>query len=202
MVRISCFHIPGATVYSAHMVALLVVAVALGLDNFAASVAIGIGGVDRRTRLRVAGIFGLFETAMPAIGLLIGHGLAGELGPAARWTGAATLAAAGVYQFRRDDTTRGWHGWRLLASGAALSLDNLAVGFALGAVRVPVAVAVTVFGVATVVMSMIGLEVGARVGTAAGDRGEILAGIVLICVGIAMAAALLRRERRQVAVLV
>ena len=34
---------------------------------------------------------------MPAAGLLIGHGLAGELGRAARWTGALVLAATAVW---------------------------------------------------------------------------------------------------------
>jgi putative Mn2+ efflux pump MntP len=41
------------------MLALLLVAVSLGLSNFAAAIAIGVSGVDARTRLRVAIVFGL-----------------------------------------------------------------------------------------------------------------------------------------------
>ena len=41
------------------MLALLLVAVSLGLTNFAAAIAIGITGVDRRLRLRVALAFGV-----------------------------------------------------------------------------------------------------------------------------------------------
>ena len=62
------------------MVALLVVAVALGLNNFGAAIAIGVGGVDRRTEIKVATVFGLCDVVMPAIGMLIGTGLAGPLG--------------------------------------------------------------------------------------------------------------------------
>src|SRR6202035_4122577 len=54
----------------AAMVALLLVGASLGLSNFAASVGIGVGGVDARARLRVGIIFGIFETAMPILGLL------------------------------------------------------------------------------------------------------------------------------------
>jgi putative Mn2+ efflux pump MntP len=36
------------------MVALLVVAVVLGLNNFGAAIAIGVSGVDRRTSIKVA----------------------------------------------------------------------------------------------------------------------------------------------------
>jgi putative Mn2+ efflux pump MntP len=46
-------------------VALLLVAVSLGLSNFAAAVGIGVTGIDARTRLRVGLIFSIFETAMP-----------------------------------------------------------------------------------------------------------------------------------------
>lgn len=56
------------------MVTLLVVALALGLNNFAASVGLGVGGTVQR--VRVAVVFGLFEIAMPVIGLLLGRGLA------------------------------------------------------------------------------------------------------------------------------
>ena len=63
------------------MVALLVVAVALGLNNFGASIAIGVSGVNRRTEFKVAAVFGLCDVVMPAAGMLIGRGVAGELGP-------------------------------------------------------------------------------------------------------------------------
>jgi hypothetical protein len=51
------------------MVALLVVAVALGLNNFGAAIAIGVGGVDRRTEIKVATVFGLCDVVMPASGM-------------------------------------------------------------------------------------------------------------------------------------
>jgi hypothetical protein len=62
------------------VVALLLVALSVGLDNFAASTALGVTGVDRRLRLRVAGVFGAFEGLMPVLGLLLGRAVAHELG--------------------------------------------------------------------------------------------------------------------------
>jgi manganese efflux pump family protein len=177
------------------MVALLAVAIALGLNNFGASIAIGVSGVNRRTEIKVATVFGLFDIVMPAAGMTIGRGLAGELGHAARWAGAGILAVAAVWGLIEalhgdDDTPRAqaWHGWRLLVSGAALSLDDFAVGLALGTVAVPIIVAVLVFGATSAVMSVIGLELGAKLGGAAGDHGEVAAGVVLIGVAAAMAA--------------
>lgn len=51
------------------MLALILVATALGLSNFAAAIGIGLSGVDTRVRLRVAIVFGTFEAAMPLPGL-------------------------------------------------------------------------------------------------------------------------------------
>jgi len=175
------------------MVALLLVAVALGLNNFGAAVAIGVSGVDRRTELKVATVFGLCDVVMPAIGMLIGTGLAGPLGSAARWAGAGILALTAVWGLIEavrgdDDGPKIWHGWRLLVSGAALSLDDMAVGLALGTVRFPILLAVTAFGLMSFIMSIIGLKLGGKLGAVAGDRGEVVAAVMLLCLSGAMAA--------------
>jgi manganese efflux pump family protein len=175
------------------MVALLLVALALGLNNFGAAIAIGVSGVNRLAGLKVAAVFGLWDVVMPAAGLLIGHGLAGELGSAARWTGAGVLAATAVWGLVEavrgdDDAPSAWHGWRLLVSGAALSLDDFAVGLALGTLAVPVVAAVIIFGVFSAVLTLLGLELGAKLGLVTGERGEVVAAIMLLGLAGAMAA--------------
>ena len=181
------------------MVALVLVAVSLGLSNFAASVGIGVSGIDAQTRLRVGVIFGLFETGMPILGLLLGRSLATTLGQAAHWIGAALLIATGGYTViqalrslaghdgQAPATPAGQPTGRLLITGAALSIDNLAVGFALGTFHVSLALAAIVIGAISVSMSLIGLELGSRIGARAGERGELLGGLVLIGVGVTVA---------------
>jgi putative Mn2+ efflux pump MntP len=182
------------------VVALLLVAVALGLSNFAASVGIGISGVGSGTRLRVGVVFGLFETGMPILGLLLGHGLAHTLGHAARWVGAALLIGTGLYAVIQAARSRGGadpaaeaasQTGRLVVTGLALSIDNLAAGFALGTYHVSLVVAVVVIGAVSVTLSLLGLELGDRLGARTGDRGELLGGLVLIGVGMALATGLL-----------
>src|SRR5712691_7314485 len=81
--------------YRGPVPALVLVALSLGLSNFAAAIGIGVAGVDNRTRVRVGVVFGIFETAMPILGLALGHSLASTLGHAARWVGAGLLIATG-----------------------------------------------------------------------------------------------------------
>ena len=180
------------------MLALLLLAVAVGLSNFAASIGIGVSGVSRSIRIRVAVVFGLFEAGMPVAGLVLGRSLAADLGQAARWLGAGVLIAVGVAGLLQawrsrdaDASSRPTHVWRtgrVLISGLALSSDNLAAGFVLGAYHTGLPVAAAVFGVVSVAMSLAGLELGARIGIATGDRSELIASAMLIAVGTAIAA--------------
>jgi len=196
------------------VLALLLLAAALGLDNLAAAIGIGVGGVRGATRVRVAVVFGLFEAGMPVLGLLLGHGLADSLGEVARWLGGAVLIAVGLVQ--GAGLVRARHAaapaggapeagalapggrarpqrigrqpiWRQLLGGLVLSGDNLAAGFALGAYHASLALAAAVFGVVSVAMSLAGLELGARIGAVTGDRSELIACALLIVTGAVIA---------------
>lgn len=178
------------------MLALLLVAGSLGLNNLAASIAIGLSGVDRATRTRTALAFGLFEAGMPVLGLLIGRQLSHALGGAADTVGGLLLIAVGaqvtISAVRSPrDSPRPAEPQRLanlLVLAAALSIDNLVVGFALGAYRAPVALSVAIIAIVSVGLSLVGLELGARLGERVEHRSEQLSGIVLIAVGLAILA--------------
>ena len=182
--------------YRGPVLALVLVALSLGLSNFAAAIGFGVAGADATTRVRVGVVFGIFEAGMPILGLALGDSLVSTLGHAARWAGAGLLIATGAYgllQALRAGAA-GAAGspegqlplTRLLVTGLALSIDNLAVGFALGTYHVSLALAAVVIGAVSVVMSLAGLELGGRIGLRAGPRGELLGGLVLIGVGVAI----------------
>jgi putative Mn2+ efflux pump MntP len=180
------------------VLALLLVAVSVGLDNFAASTAIGLGGVNGKLRLRVGVVFGAFEAVMPVVGLLLGHSVVHDLGSAAKPAGGALLGLAGAYAVTtalvsKKETVgdRDLGVKRLLVIGAALSIDNLVIGFALGAYRVNLAVAAIVIGAISVALSLLGLEIGRQFGERLGPRSELVGGAVLILVGVAIGTGLL-----------
>jgi putative Mn2+ efflux pump MntP len=175
------------------VVALLLVALSVGLDNFGACTALGVSGVDRNLRVRVAVIFGVFEGAMPVVGILIGHAAAHGLGSAAKPIAGAVLGLAGAYAIVMELV--GEKGLsrspepgvtRLALMGAALSIDNLVIGFGLGTYHVNLAVAAVGIAAVSVALSLLGLEVGTRLGERLGQRSELIGGAVLILVGTAI----------------
>jgi manganese efflux pump family protein len=201
--RGDCFALDAPASYCVGVIALLLAAAAVGLSNLAASIGIGISGVDARTRLRVGVVFGVFEAGMPAVGLLIGQRFATDLDRVVRWPGAILLMLIGVLGVLRSvrarrrnpaaasppgSTAASAPGLvRLLASGLVLSMDNLVIGFALGTYGVSIVAGAVVIGAVSVVMSLAGLEVGGMLGRWAGRRSEQMSGLILIVVGAALA---------------
>jgi manganese efflux pump family protein len=187
------------------VIALLLAAVAVGLSNLAASIGIGVTGVNARTRVQVGLVFGVFEAGMPIVGLLIGQRAATDLGQAVRWPGAVLLmlvGASGVLRSLRDAWKHRAEGAaekakvaarpapglaRLLLSGLVLSMDNLVVGVALGTYEVGILPGAVLIGAVSVAMSLVGLELGGLLGRWIGRRSEQMSGVILILVGAAIA---------------
>jgi len=164
---------------------LLLVALSVGLSNFAASVGLALSGVDAKLRLQVVVLFGLFEGGMPVLGLVLGSGLAGTLGGDSRWIGGGLLIATGLYAALgpSPEGSPGRTG-RLVLTALALSIDNLVVGFALGTLAVSLVEAALVIAAVSVALSLVGLEIGARLGSRVERFSEEIGGGVLILVGV------------------
>ena len=178
------------------LLSLLLVSVSVGLSNFAGAIGIGLSGIDTRTRIRVGLAFGFFEALMPLIGLLIGQAAAGYIGHhLTGYVAGGILILTGAYTI--------WQGWglekkakpqgdrSLLVTALALSIDNLAVGFALAVYHIQIVLAAATMAAVSVVMSLVGLELGSRLGKRVEGLSEEIGGTVLILVGIAIATGLL-----------
>lgn len=179
------------------MIALLLVALSVGMGNLGAATAIGTSGVTRELRLRIVLIFGLFEAAMPVIGLVIGHSVARDLGGATKAVAGGLLCLVGAYTIVTELRGRGGDDAgepstrRLVILGAALSIDNLAIGFALGAYHVNIVVAALVIALVSVILTLIGLEMGQRLGPHLGRWSDLFGGAMLVLVGVAVATGVL-----------
>jgi manganese efflux pump family protein len=174
------------------MIATIALFVSLGLDTFAVALGLGMKGFPRRRWLNIGLTFALFEGLMPAIGLLVGRTLTGALGDAASYAAGGILVALGAWEIREaigdDDRSRGDTELALTRStlllGLSVSLDELAVGFALGVVGSSLGIALTYIALQAFAITFLGLAIGARVGKRLQERAELVAGILLIVLGV------------------
>lgn len=171
----------------------------LGLDTLAVCIALGIAGISPRQRRGVSVLMIAFEAGMPLAGLAIGTPLGHSLGTAADYVAIAVLLAFGVRALAADEDDERAAGlleaggWRMALLGVSISLDELAVGFSLGLLRLPILVVIVAIAVQTLLVTQIGMLLGARLGERLGgrvrERAEQLAGaglILLACVLLAL----------------
>ncbi len=167
--------------------------VPLGLDTFAVAAALGITGLKRQARLRVSLLFTGFEMGMPLVGFFGGR-LAGEVaGNAADYLAIAILVGLGLYMLKPGDNEAEEQWLGLLAQtrglpaimlGVSISLDELAIGFTLGLLRLPVLLVIVLIGVQTFTVTQIGLTLGSRIGERIREGAERVAGVALAALGV------------------
>ncbi|HEX6488577.1 MAG TPA: manganese efflux pump [Candidatus Dormibacteraeota bacterium] len=176
------------------MLKLIALVIPLGLDTFAVSAAVGVAGLSPRARLRLSLLFTAFEGGMPLVGLFAGLALSRVLAGVADLAAIALLTAIGVYMLvSRDDDGDGAQrlartsGPAVLALGLSISLDELAIGFTLGLVKVPLLLAVLLVAGQAFLVSQLGFRVGERAGETVREGAERVAGGALIVIAAALA---------------
>jgi manganese efflux pump family protein len=174
------------------MLRLLAFVLPLGVDSFAVAAALGASGLTRiRDRLRVSLIFVVFEAGMPLAGLAVGAGLARAIGGVADYLAAGAVIVLGIWMLaagddgdeRKAGRLASTRGAAILALGISISLDEFAIGFSLGLVRLPVAPVIITIAVQAVVASQLGLALGRRISERFRERAGQLAAVALILLG-------------------
>ena len=175
------------------MLRLLAFVLPLGVDSFAVAAALGAAGLTgARERLRVSAIFVVFEAGMPLIGLAAGGGLARVIGNVADYVAAAAVIGLGIFMLVRGDSEdedqtagrlRATRGFAVIALGVSISLDEFAIGFSLGLVRLPVIPVIIAIAIVALVASQAGLALGGRISERFRERAEQFAAIALILLG-------------------
>jgi len=176
------------------VVKLIALVLPLGLDTFAVAAALGVAGLDPHRRLRVSLLMAAFEAGMPLIGLALGAPLGRAIGSAADYVAIGVLVMFGFYMLLAgdddDDKKVGKlavaGGWSALLLGVSVSLDELAIGFTLGLLRLPAVLVIVLIAAQAFVLSQLGLRLGGRMGSRVREGAERLAGLALAGLGVGL----------------
>lgn len=176
----------------------------LAMDAFSVSLVNGLSEPDmtRRRQCFIAGVYAVFQFAMPMIGWLCVHTIATvftSFQVFIPWIALLLLLAIGVsmlYEAYGDwkkekagETKAVQHGpvsfGTLMLQGVATSIDALSVGFTIAEYGVLEALlACLIIAVVTFILCYAGLFLGRKIGTRLSWRASILGGIILIAIGI------------------
>ncbi len=176
---------------------LLLLALGLSMDAFAASVCKGLS-VKKLTignALYVGAWFGGFQALMPLIGYFLGRQLAGFIQAFSHLIAFVLLAAIGIHMLREalknrkcgytaeaNDCSLALRPMFLMA--VATSIDALAAGVTFAFLDVAVFPAVLTIGVMTFILSAAGVSIGRAFGAKYEFAAEIFGGVILCLLGI------------------
>lgn len=172
--------------------------VGLAMDAFSVSLANALNEPDmKRGRMSlIAGVFALFQAAMPMLGWLCVHTIAKAFSAFEKlipWIALILLLFIGGKMLiegikgndEESNETVILSFAALLVQGVATSIDALSVGFTIADYNVLMALGCAlIIALVTFVICIIGLKIGKTVGTRLSGKANILGGVILIGIGI------------------
>ena len=169
---------------------LFVLAIGLSMDAFAVSICKGLSlGKISWKHMCIAGAwFGGFQALMPLAGYFFGSFFTDMVTKYAHWIAFVLLAFIGVNMVRESkseekvDNSMTVKSMLLLA--IATSIDALAVGITFAFLNYPIVECITIIGLTTFVLSIVGVVVGNMFGSRYQKKAEIAGGIILILIGL------------------
>jgi putative Mn2+ efflux pump MntP len=146
------------------------------------------------SRLGLTVVFTAFEVLMPLLGLVLGAVVASALAGVAVWLAVgALLITAALILFAPEAQLRGGAARRLsvpvlLVFGLSVSVDELAIGFSAGLLRLPLALTIALIGLQSVIASQAGFRLGSRLAERGREWAERGAAAALLLVAALTAA--------------
>lgn len=174
------------------IISIFIIAISLALDSFSVSVANGIKHKHPSIKdaFKVALFFGGFQAFMPLIGWFIGSSLQGFISSFTPWVAFILLSIIGgkmIHEsFQKSDEKEKinlLNNKTLLMLSIATSIDALAVGVTLGLIQLPLIISVSVIGIVTFLLCLMGFLLGKKLGSFFEGKVEIIGGIVLVLIG-------------------
>tara|TARA_R110002020_G_scaffold114198_1_gene262624 strand:- start:1162 stop:1782 length:621 start_codon:yes stop_codon:yes gene_type:complete len=183
-------------VYFMTPITLLFLAVSMSADAFAASISKGAELQKPRFRhaIGIGLVFGVIEAITPLLGWAAGKASQQYVQAWDHWVAFTLLSVIGLHMIytglkiehkieHRKQTL-----WLLILTATATSIDAMAVGASLAFIDASIIATSLAIGLATTVMASIGTLLGHKLGKFVGHWAELIGGVVLIGIGLAVLA--------------
>ena len=171
---------------------IIFISIGLAMDAFAVSACKGLSmkKINWKNLIIIALYFGIFQAFMPIIGYFLGNTFSLVVQKIDHWIAFILLGAIGANMIKesRDDELEKRNDnvdfKTMVVLAIATSIDALAVGVTFAFFEVNLLLAITIIGVITVILSMIGVFIGNKFGDKFQNKAELTGGIILIIIGL------------------
>lgn len=176
---------------------LFLLGIGLAMDAFAVSVCKGLGmrRLNKKQTLIIGLYFGGFQALMPLIGWLLGSQFQKYITSIDHWIAFILLSFIGgkmmieaIREWNEEETVNVMDApldhKNMLVLAVATSIDALAVGITFAFLDTPIIEAITIIGITTMVISIIGVVVGNFFGSRYKSKAEFIGGLILVLLGL------------------
>ena len=176
---------------------LFLLGIGLAMDAFAVSVCKGLGmrRLNKKQALIIGLYFGGFQALMPLIGWLIGSQFQKYITSIDHWIAFILLGFIGgkmmieaIREWNEEETVEVMDApldhKNMFVLAVATSIDALAVGITFAFLDTPIIEAITIIGITTMIISIIGVVVGNFFGSRYKSKAEFIGGLILILLGL------------------
>ena len=174
------------------IIEIALIGVGLAMDAFAVSICKGLAmrRMNYKKAIIIAAFFGVFQALMPALGYVLGTTFANKIAAIDHWIAFILLALIGANMIKealssdddecQDDSLRLGD---LIMLSIATSIDALAVGITFAFFNVSLLLSVSMIGIITFIICVIGVKVGNVFGEKYKSKAELAGGLILIVMG-------------------
>lgn len=160
------------------LISIVLIAIALSMDAFAVSLAIGM--VNKEYAIKLPLSFGIFQAFMPIFGWLIGIEIKEMISSFDHWIAFFILSAIGLKMiFEAEEFEINAHS--ILILSIATSIDAFAIGITLSILNISIFFPALIIGLITFIICFIGFLIAGKIKF---DKAEIIGGIILIFLGL------------------
>ena len=174
------------------IIEIALIGVGLAMDAFAVSICKGLAmrRMNYKKAIIIAAFFEVFQALMPALGYVLGTTFANKIAAIDHWIAFILLALIGANMIKealssdddecQDDSLRLGD---LIMLSIATSIDALAVGITFVFFNVSLLLSVSMIGIITFIICVIGVKVGNVFGEKYKSKAELAGGLILIVMG-------------------
>ena len=175
------------------IIEIFLLGISLSADAFAVAICKGLSmkRINWKKAIIIALYFGVFQALMPAIGHLLVHSFENLVISIDHWIAFILLGLIGGNMIKEafdKDECENYNDnvdfKTMSVLSIATSIDALAVGITFAFLDVNLPLAVTLIGIITFIMSLIGVKIGNKFGSKYEGKAQIAGGTILILIGL------------------
>lgn len=170
---------------------ILLIGIGLAMDAFAVSICKGLSmkKINWKNVVIIALYFGVFQALMPLIGYFLGMTFESIVTTFDHWVAFALLTLIGGGMIKEsfddeDDKKNDKVDFKtMVVLAIATSIDALAIGITFAFFDVNIVLAVSIIGIITFIISVLGVKIGNRFGDKYQNKAQLMGGIILVLLG-------------------